>query len=82
MSQRALRIKSLEAELGEILPDAARRLGCNERQLRSELVMEERGERVYRVRGCDLGTTYKCRSRIVERQAVASCHQTTSGAPI
>ena len=82
VSPRALRVKSMEAELGKILPAAARRLGGNERQLRSELVMEEDGERVYRVRGCDLGTTYVCRSEIVNDAPLPTCRQTTSGAEI
>jgi hypothetical protein len=82
MNARQLRVRSLEAELEKIIPDASRRLGCNSRQLRSERLMEEDGERVYRVRGCNLGTTYVCRSDIVEEEAIAHCHHTTSGAEI
>jgi hypothetical protein len=82
MNARQLRVKALEAELGEILPDASRRLGCNSGQLRSERLMERDGERVYRVRGCDLGTTYVCRSEIIDEEAIARCRHTTSGAEI
>jgi hypothetical protein len=72
----------MEAELGEVLPDASRRLGCNERQLRSELVMEQDGERVYRVRGCDLAATYVCRSEIEDEEPTPTCRHSTSGAEI
>jgi hypothetical protein len=72
----------MEAELGKVLPDASRRLRCNVAQLSSERIMEQDGERVYRVRGCNLGTTYVCSSEIADEEAIAHCTHTTSGAEL
>ncbi len=72
----------MEAELEKILPDASRRLRCNPAQLSSERLMEQDGERVYRVRGCNLAVTYVCRSDIVDEEAYAHCRHSTSGAEL
>jgi hypothetical protein len=72
----------MEAELGQVLPDASRRLRCNLAQLASERIMEQDGERVYRVRGCNLGTTYVCTSEIVDEEPIPHCTHTTSGAEL
>jgi len=82
MNSRQLRVKSMEAELEKILPDASRRLGCNAGQLQSERLMEEEGERVYRVRGCNLAATYVCQSEVVDEEPIATCRHSTSGAEI